>query len=175
MGGDGQHVSEEATLVIIKPDAIQRGLTGEVLSRLEELNLRLGGAKAVRVSRQLAEAHYHHLRQKPFFEELLQLLCGQLHGVDHVWALIYVGPEAIAKVRELAGATNPELAKPTSIRGALGRLTTKGVFENVVHASSDDTEAQREIRLWFRPEELLIPLFEADRRPRTGQPQGGAQ
>ena len=150
----------QATLVIIKPDVIARGLTGAVLSRVEQLGLELVGAKAMRVSRQLAEEHYHQLRAKPFFQDLLQHLCGELHGVHYVVALVYRGPDAIAKVRKLAGATNPEAAELTSLRGAYGRMTTKGIMENVVHASSDEADAEREIALWFKPEELLVPLSE---------------
>lgn len=163
MAQDG-HNKQQATLVVIKPDAIQRGLTGATLTKLDELGLQVIAAKAIRVTRELAEAHYAHLREKPFFEELLQHLRGQLHGVDSVLAFVYYGPNAVARVRDVVGATNPELATPTSIRGAYGRLTTKGVFENVVHSSSDEQEAQREIRLWFRPEELLQPVLPTKQR-----------
>jgi len=152
-------MAEQATLILIKPDAITRRLAGAILSRLEELPLELIGAKAARVSRELAEDHYKPLREKPFFVELIQYLCGDLHGVGYVLALVYAGPEAIARVRQLAGATNPEAAAPASIRGALGRVTTSGLMENVIHASSDEQEAEREIKLWFRPEELLRSLF----------------
>ena len=145
----------QRSLVLIKPDAIKRKLTGAVLSRLDELDLKLTGAKVVRVGRELAEEHYKPLRSKPFFGELIQYLCGQLHGVDYVLALVYAGPEAVVRIRQLAGATNPEAAEPTTIRGAYGRLTTKGWMENVLHASSDEQEASREIALWFRSEELL--------------------
>lgn len=163
MTQDGHH-NPQATLVVIKPDAIQRGLTGAVLTKLDELGLQIIAAKVTRVTREMAEAHYHHLREKPFFEELLQHLRGQLHGVDSVLIFVYYGPNAIARVRDMAGATNPEVAVPTSIRGAYGRLTTKGVFENVVHASSDEQEAEREIRLWFRPDELLQPVLPTAQR-----------
>ncbi len=152
-------MSPEATLVLIKPDAIRRGLTGTVLSRLTDANLSLIGAKVVRVNRQLAEKHYQPLRDKPFFEELIRYICGELHGVEAIVALVYAGTGAIVKVRQIAGATNPEAAEATSIRGAYGRVTTRGVMENVLHASSDPPEAEREIKLWFRPDELLIPLY----------------
>lgn len=152
-------MTEEATLVLIKPDAIARGLAGAVLSRLEQLPLTLIGAKVTRVSQQLAEVHYQALREEPFFNELIQHIRGELHGVEYVLALVYAGPGAVAAVRQVAGATNPEAASPTSLRGALGRMTTKGIMENILHASSDDQEAQREITLWFRPDELLVPLY----------------
>ena len=159
--------NEQATLVLIKPDAIQRGLVGAVLSRLEELRLELLGAKVVRVERALAEVHYQQLRDKPFFEEIVDYLQGTLHGTHYVLALVFWGADAIEQVRRLAGATHPEQAEPKSIRGALGRMTTAGVMENVLHASSDPQEADREIRLWFQPHELLPP-------PRQGARGGGA-
>lgn len=151
-------MKDEATLVLIKPDALARGLAGAVLTRLEQLGLDLVGAKVTRVSQELAEEHYQALRQQPFFSDLIRHLRGGLHGVDYVLVFVYAGPGAIEKVRALAGATNPEDAEPMSVRGSLGRMTTKGIMENVLHASADEQEAEREITLWFRPEELLMPL-----------------
>ena len=145
----------EATLVLIKPDAIKRGLIGAVLSRLEPLQLDIIGAKVVRVSRELATAHYQHLRDKPFFGQLLNYLQGTLHETPYVLAFVLWGSEAIERVRKVAGATHPEQAHPTTIRGSLGRMTESGVMENVVHASADPSEAEREIRLWFKSQELL--------------------
>jgi len=145
----------EATLVVIKPDAIRRGLAGVVFSRLEQLRLEVIGAKAVHVTRALAEEHYNALREKPFFEELLAHLQGLLHNTNYVLAFVFWGPDAIARVREVVGATHPEKADPMSLRGALGRMTTSGVMENIVHSSSDPQEAEHEIRLWFKPGELL--------------------
>lgn len=145
----------EATLVIIKPDAIRRGLAGRVVSRLEELHLDIIAAKAVRVSRQLAEEHYKALRGKPFFEELLDHIQGKLHQTNYVLAFVFWGDDAIARVREVAGATHPEKADPLSLRGSLGRMTTAGVMENILHASADAAEVEREIKLWFSPQELL--------------------
>ncbi len=148
-------MADEATLVVIKPEAIQRGLAGYVLSRLEELELDIIGAKAVRVTRALAQEHYQDLRGKPFFAELLEHLQGNLHGVSAVLAFVFSGPDAVARVREATGATHPEKAGPRSIRGAIGRMATSGLMENILHASSTLEEAEREIRLWFKPEELL--------------------
>ena len=141
--------------MIIKPDAIRRGITGAVLSRLEELRLEIVGAKMVQVSRALAEQHYQHLRDKPFFQELLDFLQGNLHGISAVLVFVLWGEQAVARVRALAGATHPEKADPTSIRGAFGRMTTSGLMENVIHASADPQEAEREIRMWFTPNELV--------------------
>ncbi len=163
----------QATLVVIKPDTIRRGIVGAVFTKLEELQLEIIGAKAVRVSRALAEEHYAALRGKPFFEELLRHLRGELHGVGYVLALVLYGPDAIGRVREAVGATHPEHAVATSIRGAFGRMTASGIMENVVHASSTVVEAKREIRLWFSPKELLtdpfgaIPEGKASRRRRA--------
>ncbi len=74
-------------------------------------------------------------------------------------ALVYWGKNAITKCRELAGATNPEEAEPTSIRGSYGRITTSGIYENVVHVSSEPNDAEREIKLWFVPEEIIVDLY----------------
>ena len=154
-------MANQATLVIIKPDALQRGLAGEVLSRLEPLRLEIVGAKVVRVSQELAEEHYKHIKDKPFFRETVEHLKGTLHGPRYVLAFVLWGPDAVERVRRLTGATNPEKADPTTIRGALGRNLSSGLMENVLHASSDPADAQREIALWFKPEELLQDVFGA--------------
>ena len=148
-------MAKQTTLVIIKPDTLKRGLAGIVLSRLEELRLELIAAKAVRVDRALAEAHYQNIRGRAFYDETLDYLQGKLHGTSCVLALVLWGENAIERVRQLAGATHPEKADPMSLRGSLGRMMTAGLMENVLHASSDDAEAEREIRLWFKPHELL--------------------
>ena len=152
-------MTNQATLVVIKPDAIQRGLVGAAISKLEPLQLEIIGAKTLPVSRELAEEHYKYIRQKPFFAETIEHLCGTLHGVRYVLAFVLWGPDAIERVRQVTGATNPEKADPQSIRGALGRNLSTGLMENVLHSSSDPTEAQREIRLWFKPQELWREPF----------------
>ncbi|MCM8765617.1 MAG: nucleoside-diphosphate kinase [Candidatus Omnitrophica bacterium] len=149
----------EQTLVIIKPDGLKKSLTGNILTRLSETKLEIIGAKILRVSRELAEKHYAHLKDKPFFEDLIKYIQGEFHGRRKVMALVYWGEDAIRKVREICGATNPEEADPTTIRGAYGRITTKGVYENVIHASRDNQEAEREIKLWFSPEELIVEVY----------------
>lgn len=151
----------QQTLVIIKPDGLQKSLTGNVLTRLSETKLRIVGAKVVKVSKELAEKHYQHLADKPFFNDVIKYLQGELHGEAYrrVLALIYRGYDAINKVRQLAGSTNPEEADPTSIRGQYGRLTTKGLFENIVHCSADEKDAEREIKLWFEPSEVVDKIF----------------
>lgn len=149
----------QPTLVLIKPDGLVRSLTGNILTRLSETKLEIVAAKVCRVSRELAEAHYQHLKNKPFYRELIRYLQGELHDRLKVMALVYWGENAIEKVRELAGETNPEKASPTSIRGSFGRIRSSGLFENVIHASSEESEAEREIKLWFKPEEILLDLF----------------
>ena len=99
------------------------------------------------------------MKDKPFFNEIIKYLQGELHDRKKVMALVYWGENAIKKCRDLAGATNPEEADPTSIRGSYGRITTAGVYENVIHVSSNDSEAEREIKLWFQPDELIVDLY----------------
>jgi nucleoside-diphosphate kinase len=152
-------MADQATLVIIKPDGLKKSLTGNILTRLSETKLKIVGAKLVRVSRQLAEKHYAHLTKKPFFEELVRYITGELHGDNRVLALVYWGENAIDKIHDLAGATNPEQAIPTTIRGQYGRILTSGVFENVIHTSSEPEEAEREIKLWFEPHDIVLNLY----------------
>jgi len=151
----------EQTLVLVKPDGLKKSLTGNILTKLSEAKLIIIGAKVLRVSRSLAEEHYAQHKGKPFYEDLLKYICGKLHGppYDRVMALVYEGEGAIQKVRDIAGTTNPEEAEPTSIRGAYGRITTRGLYENVIHASANPEEAEREIKLWFKPYEIVHDLY----------------
>ena len=150
---------KQLTLVIIKPDGLKKSLTGNILTRFSETKLEIVAAKMVRVSRELAQEHYRHLQNEPFFENLLKYFQGELHERKKVMALVYWGMDALQKCRELAGATNPEEADSTSIRGSFGRITTVGIFENVIHVSSSQEEAQREIKLWFSPEEIIVDSY----------------
>jgi len=152
----------QQTLVLIKPDGLKKSLTGNVLTRLSETKLEIAAAKIVRVSRELAEAHYCHMKEKPFFEELIKYIRGELHKRRKVLAMVYHGEDAIKKVRQIAGATNPEEADPVSIRGAYGRITTSGIYENVIHTSTNQAEAEREIKLWFEPDEIISPLYSVE-------------
>jgi len=149
----------QQTLVLIKPDGLQKSLTGNILTRLSETKLEIAAAKIVHVSRELAEAHYCHMKEKPFFKELIKYIQGELHKRRKVLAMVYHGEEAIRKVRQIAGATNPEEADPISIRGAYGRITTRGIYENVIHTSTNEAEAEREIKLWFEPNEIIYHLY----------------
>ena len=111
--------------------------------------------KLVQVSLKLAQAHYGHLKDKFFFKEIVSYLMGEMHGGNPVVAMVFTGNNAVSRCRGIAGATNPEEADPKSVLGKFGRVTTKGVFENLVHVSSDIKEARREIALWFKKSEQL--------------------
>ncbi len=152
-------MAQEQTLVLIKPDGLVKSLTGNILTRLSETKLEIAASKCIRVPRSLAEEHYKHMRSKPFFEEIIQYLMGEYHSRRKVMAMVYAGEDAIQKVRALAGSTNPEEADAVSIRGQYGRITTKGVYENVIHASSNLQDAEREIKLWFQPDEIIFDIY----------------
>ena len=161
----------EQTLVLIKPDGLKKSLTGNILTRLSETKLDIVGAKIVKVSKELAREHCKALKEKEFFEDLIKYIMGEYHK-KKVMALVYWGENAISKVREICGSTNPEEADPVSIRGAYGRITTKGVYENVIHASTNKTEAEREIKLWFKPDEIIVEIYptkKAEIKPTTGR------
>src|SRR3989338_5504480 len=148
----------EQTLILIKPDGLKKSLTWNILTRLSETKLDIVAAKIVKVSKELAEKHYEALKSKPFFPDLIKYIMGEYHK-KKVMALVYWGEDAIQKVRDICGATNPEEADPVSIRGAYGRITTKGVYENAIHASTNPEEAEREIKLWFQPDEVIVGLY----------------
>lgn len=148
----------EQTLILIKPDGLKKSLTGNILTRLSETKLEIVAAKMVKVSKELAEKHYEALKGEPYFEELIKYIMGDYHK-KKVMALIYAGDDAIQKVRDICGKTNPEEADSVSIRGAYGRITTKGVYENVIHASANRKDAEREIKLWFSPDEIIMDLI----------------
>ena len=162
----------EQTLVLIKPDALKNSLTGYVLSQLSEFHtgLRFAGAKIVNVSSMLADEHYAEHRGKVFFPSLIEYIMGRIHYPDEPWkhrviAIVYQGPSAVQKIRNIAGPTNPHIArdtKPGCIR-ALGTVVPlkdpqgKEIGErmdNLIHASATDEEAEREIKLWFKPDDI---------------------
>lgn len=165
----------EQTLVLIKPDALKNSLTGYVLSQLSEFHtgLRFAGAKIVYVSTMLAEEHYAEHRGKIFFPSLLEYIMGQLHYPAEPWrrrviALVYQGDNAVQKIRDICGPTNPHVARenrPGCIRslGALIPLKDSGGnvigerMDNLIHASAVPADAEREIKLWFKPSD--IPPF----------------
>ena len=135
----------ERTLVLIKPDAVQRKLAGEILARLERRGLDLRAAKLVRVDRALAEEHYGEHREKPFFGELVDFITSA-----PTLALVLEGEGAITVVRTTMGATNPADAAPGTIRGDL----SLSMPDNLVHGSDSPDSAKREIELWFSDDAL---------------------
>jgi nucleoside-diphosphate kinase len=159
-------MTAQQTLVLIKPDGLVKSLTGNILTEFSSTDLIIVGAKIVQVTRELAEEHYQHLSEEKFFDELIKYIMGEFH-TKRVLALVYQGENAINKVRSVVGATDPEKADPTTIRGKYGRVTRAGVFENVVHASENEKEAEREIKLWFRPEELVYTIYPTESKKTT--------
>ena len=153
----------EQTLIIVKPDGLVKSLTGNILSRLAEAHMIIIGAKVVKMSRELGEKHYSNMLDHPNFEEIMDYMQGKPYGLEYrrVIAFVYQGEEAIQRIRDIVGSTNPELANPVTIRGAYGRITTSGLFENVVHASSSIEESEREIKLWFNPAEITEDIYPA--------------
>lgn len=146
----------EKTLVLIKPDAVSKCIAGHVITDLYTSKLKMIGLKLVNVSEQLAKEHYAEHEGKPFFEKLVKHIRGELHGNENVIAIVYEGENAIQKIRELAGKTHPHEADSTSIRGKYGRIDAEtDCFENVVHSSDSPESAEREIKLWFKDEELI--------------------
>ncbi len=150
---------KQAVLVVIKPDGINKGLVGDILTKFNKTGLSFVAIQTVIIDRKFAEKHYEHLRDKPFFNDTVNYFLGKFHKKKQLVVLVYYGDNAIKKCRKAAGATNPEEADPESIRGAFGRITTQGIYENVVHVSSNPEEAEREIKLWFEPRDILIDLY----------------
>jgi nucleoside-diphosphate kinase len=136
----------QQTLVLIKPDGVQRRLVGAILARFEAKGLRLAGLKLVQPTRPLAEAHYDVHKGKPFYDSLLQFLTS-----GPTVAAVLEGREAVAVVRQLMGPTDGTKAAPATIRGDYAL----SVQNNLIHGSDSPENAAAEIRLWFRPEELV--------------------
>jgi len=146
----------ERTLVLIKPDAMAKHLAGNIITDLYSLNLKISALKLSNVKRELAEMHYSEHKGKPFFEDLIKHLTGELHNHEKVIAIIYEGKDAVKKVREAIGKTNPDECEPWSIRGKYGKINTKtNCHETVIHASDSTKNAEREIKLWFDDDEII--------------------
>lgn len=131
--------------MLVKPDGVQRGLIGEVITRFERRGLHLVGMKMLRVDRSLASQHYAEHRDKPFFEELVAFITSA-----PVVAMVWEGPRAVATVRAMMGATNPADAAPGTIRGD----HAVSIATNVVHGSDSISRAVEEVTLFFTPQEL---------------------
>jgi nucleoside-diphosphate kinase len=138
--------SVERTLVLVKPDGVQRGLIGEVISRLERRGLRLAGAKFMAVSQELAEEHYAIHKGKPFYEGLIRYITS-----SPVMAMVWEGPKAVAAVRQTMGATRPTEAAP----GTLRHDFALEVGRNLTHASDSPENGEKEVALWFGSQELV--------------------
>lgn len=166
-------MAKEVTLVLLKPDALERSLTGVILSQLSGEGLVIVGAKIVRASKELAIRHYHSHREKPFFDEIVRYIQGEFHRRQKVFAMVWYGEQAISRIREKIGPMNPLDRvgdhEPVTIRQKYGRVvpvkTEDGKdaivdgnvvlrYENAIHGSSR-SDAEEEIKLWFEPEELL--------------------
>ena len=128
------------TLILVKPDAFARGLTGEVIGRFERKGLQLAALKLMRAGEEIAHRHYAEHTEKPFFGELVEFITG-----GPLVALVLEGHEAVAAARQVIGATNPIEAAPGSIRGDFALEVTF----NMVHGSDSDESAEREIGIWF--------------------------
>jgi nucleoside-diphosphate kinase len=139
-------LNTEQTLVLVKPDGVQRALAGTIISRLEARGLRIVAMKMVQVSRDMAMRHYGVHRGKPFFEGLVEFITS-----SPVIAMVLEGQNAVAMVRSTMGATDPLKAQPGTIRGDLG----VDIGHNLVHASDSPETAAQEIGLFFSPDEIL--------------------
>jgi len=144
----------ERSLVLVKPDGVQRSLVGEVIARLERRGLRLAGAKFMLVSKALAEAHYAVHKGKPFYEGLIAYITSA-----PVMAMVWEGPDAVAAIRQTMGATRPLEAAPGSIRHDFALE----VGRNLTHASDSPANGEQEAALWFKREELVSWSRDADR------------
>lgn len=136
----------ERTFLMLKPDAVQRGLIGEVIGRFEKKGFTLVGLKMIQVDRALAEEHYKEHKGKSFFEPTVQYITS-----SPVVAMVWEGKNVVAIAREIMGATNPANANPGSIRGAYAM----DISRNVIHGSDSIESAEREISLYFGPAELV--------------------
>ena len=133
-------MAEESTLVIVKPDGVQRGLAGEILGRMERKGLRIEEMRLMRIDRDLAERHYDEHRDKAFFGELVEFITSGEVVVARV-----TGEQAVSVVRTLMGPTDPAAAPPGTIRGDYGTVIT----QNLVHGSDSPESAKRELDLFF--------------------------
>jgi nucleoside-diphosphate kinase len=136
----------ERSLVLVKPDGVQRALIGEVIARLERRGLRLVGAKFMQVSKELAETHYAIHKGKPFYEGLISYITSA-----PVMAMVWEGPNAVAAIRQTMGATRPTEAAPGSLRHDFALE----VGRNLTHASDSVENSTSEVALWFKDDELV--------------------
>ena len=165
----------ERTFIMLKPDAVQRGLMGEIIERFESRGFKLVGMKFMSASRELLETHYSDLSKKPFFPELIRYMTS-----GPVVPMVFEGLSAVKQGRAMLGATNPRDSAPGTIRGDL----CVDVGRNIIHGSDSVESADKEVALWFRPEELsawrpalvewLYEEEELDKNKPQPQPVGSA-
>ncbi|WP_152054450.1 nucleoside-diphosphate kinase [Tautonia marina] len=134
------------TLVIFKPDCVQRRLVGQILQRFEAKGLRIAALKMIQVSQELAQQHYGEHKERPFFPSLIEFITG-----GPVVVAVLAGPEAVSVVRGMMGKTSGIEAAPGTIRGDF----SVSKQNNLIHGSDSAESADREIALWFTPQELL--------------------
>lgn len=146
MRTEGLKLARERTFVMVKPDGVQRGLVGEIISRLERKGLKLVGMKMLWLSRELAERHYEMHKGKLFFDDLIAFITS-----GPVVAMVWEGENAIALVRTMMGALEPNEATPGSIRGDFACTKTM----NLIHGADSPENADREIRLFFKEGEIF--------------------
>jgi nucleoside-diphosphate kinase len=139
-------MQSERTLILVKPDAVQRGLTGEIISRFERRGLHPVAIKLMQVTGDMATRHYSEHRGKPFFDGLVEFITS-----SPVLAMVWEGPGAVAMVRSMMGATNPASSAPGTIRGDLA----VSLAMNAVHGSDSAESAAREVAIFFSDDELL--------------------
>ncbi|MDA8097923.1 MAG: nucleoside-diphosphate kinase [Desulforudis sp.] len=144
----------ERTFVMVKPDGVQRGLAGQIISRFETRGYKLMGLKLMQISRELAETHYGEHKGKGFFEPLVSYIIS-----GPVVAMVLEGKDVIQGARDMMGATNPAKAAPGTIRATYGI----DVGRNIIHGSDSAASAEREINLFFKPEELVSYTRDIDR------------
>ena len=136
----------ERTLILVKPDGVQRGLAGEIISRFEKRGLKLVGMKFMQMSQELAEEHYGVHKERPFYNDLVSYITS-----GPIVAMVWEGNDAIAAARSTMGATNPVAAAPGTIRGDFGME----IGRNLVHGSDSVENGVKEVNLFFKSEELV--------------------
>ncbi|MBR39214.1 MAG: nucleoside-diphosphate kinase [Dehalococcoidia bacterium] len=139
-------MSNESTLVLIKPDGVNRALIGKVIEKLESTGLKITGMKLILINKDLASKHYEEHKDKPFFSSLVNFITS-----SPVVALALNGENAIQKTRTMMGSTNPLESSPGTIRGDFGLSLEK----NVIHGSANENDALREIKLYFSEDEII--------------------
>lgn len=136
----------ERTYLMVKPDGVQRGFVGEIISRFEKKGLKIVGLKLLQITRQVAEKHYGEHKDKPFFGSLVDYITS-----GPVVAMVLEGKDAVSTARDMMGATNPLKAAPGTIRATYGM----DLGRNIIHGSDSPESADREIAIFFRPDELV--------------------